>query len=694
MEEFPVKRTSTPQSFQFPSDGETVYENPPTLIWIPVDNNENYKLSIYDKNGKTVEEIMTSKNFANPSTILNPGEYTWTVECGNLMRKSMKFKIAENAIIFKRPSAKALFDSYPTQHPAYLFEKCDIDMIKSEKKEEIKILKENVFAALKRDLPTHPMFHIVGYEESLRDYFGYYRVYCDEDMVACAIFYALTGDESAGKKAKELLFEICGFNPLGPFAIDGEYTDEVGLSNIRCLPPVFDLLYNILSEKERRYVAQTICVYAQQCENKLRKIDYEKNPSDSHVGRIPAYLGGAALVLKGTGVCDDKTLLRWLGYALEIYCGIFPYYGGNDGSWAEGTFYSTSYTKWFIPFFSAVERFSGCSLFNRPFYHKYTNFLIHFCNTDYEIHPFGDGYWCDSESKEWPGFFAQNPYSVYAEKFGPELARERSKKCMKQKIYRLHLLDIFLPKFKSEELSLAPEPGDVAVFPDGGFIAMHTDLKSKDDICVLVRASRFTYDSHRHADQGSFALFSKGVALISPSGYYGYRYGTNHHFKWLKSTKAHNSLLFNGVDQRVLNPLDAVGKIISVDKNNKTCLIDMSEAYPNIKLWQRSFVINGKVLTITDIVEADEEVEITYPLHTLSKPTDANGKIFVERKGERLEIEADGIYLSEITDKYDVDLNADVPVEYHVSMPQQYHIYFKSKKSNRHKIIVKYKVNK
>ena len=65
----------------------------------------------------------------------------------------------------------------------------------------------------------------------------------------------------------------------------------------------------------------------------------------------------------------------------------------------------------------------------------------------------------------------------------------------------------------------------------------------------------------------------------------------------------------------------------------------------------------------------------------------------MERKGEKLEIEAQDISLVEITDKYDTDLNDGVPKEYHVTMPQQYHIYFKSKKSKNHKIVVKYKID-
>ena len=693
MKTFPTERTSHTQNFPFPSEGEIVYENPPTMIWVPVDGAESYTLTVYDENKNVLETIETAKNYTNPKAPLAPGTYFWTVETGDLRRDFMSFRIAENALLFERPDAEALFAAYPAERPAYLFSAEDIEQLKKERTTELSVLQKNVEIALARPLPAHPAYHKDGDYYAFRYYFANHRTVCDRDLVACALSYVLTGNEAAGKKGRELLMEICDWNPIGPCAVDGDYDDETGISNIRCLPPAFDMLYPLLSARERKYIAATIAVYAQQCENKLRKINYEKNPSHSHAGRVPAYLGGAALVLKGTGAVEEETLIRWLRYALDIYGGIFPYYGGNDGSWAEGTFYAASYTKWYLPFFAAVERYSGKSLFDRPFYHRYTNFLIHFCNKDYEIHPFGDGYWCDSDSAEWPGFFAQNPYTVYADKFGPALAVKRREEAADQSLYMLHLLDLFLPTLPKPARTLAVEPSDTAVFPDGGFAAMHTDLQSEDDIAVLIRASRFPYDSHRHADQGSFALFSAGVAMISPSGYYGWGYGTKHHMQWTKSTKAHNALLFNGHDQRVVPLLQSVGKILDMDPANKRCLLDLSSAYDKIRLWQRELTLEAGCLTVVDTVEADEPVEVLYPLHTLSEPYEKDGSVWVERKGQKLEICTSDLTLIGITDKPDVDLNEGVPAQDSVTMPPQYHIYYQAEKAEKHTIRVCFRIH-
>lgn len=692
---FPCERTSYTQNFQFPTEGEVIYENPPTLIWIPVEGAEKYTVTVFD--GQQVfEKIETEHSYANLSKLLDSKEYFWTVETDTgLLREKMSFTVSENAIHFERPTADEVFDAYPVERPSYIFSKGDISALLDERKEAFEALKRNVEVAIPRSLPKMPTYHHRPYSYEFVYYFKEHRLLCDRDLIACALLYALTGDEDAGKKGVELLLAICDLNPHGPCSVDGWWDDETGISNIRCLPPAFDMLYPLLSDRLRGYVASVIAIYAQQCENKLKKINYEQNPSNSHAGRVPAYLGGAALVLKGTGVVDDETLKRWLGYALDIYCGIFPFYGGNDGSWAEGIFYAASYTKWFLPFFSAVERYSGKSLFNRPFYHRFTNYLIHFCNYKYENFPFCDGYWEKPLSKEWPGFFAQNPFTVYADKFGPELAKKRCREYSNQEIYYLHLLDLFIPTLKAEDKSLAYDPENVALFPDSGYIAMHTDLESDDDICVMARASKFSHDSHRHKDQGSFALFCGGVSLISPSGYYGIGYGTNHHYGWTKSTKAHNCILVDGIGQEAVPHLESVGKFISVDKENRVCIMDMSSAYPNISKWHRTLKLESGCLTVIDEVESESDIEITYCLHTLSQPSASGNNVKVERKGVKMHIiPNDSLTLSEISDRFDIDVNDGQPQEFHVETEPQYHIYYKSDKAKSHKFEVKYIIEK
>ncbi|MBE6999896.1 MAG: hypothetical protein E7428_06895 [Ruminococcaceae bacterium] len=693
---FPLTRRSTRENFPFPAPGAVIDETTPCLIWIPVDGATGYTVTVKSQAGDVIFSESTEKNYIYPTIPWAPGSYSWNVVTHQGEERGWQaFQISDNAIPFIRPNAREVFDSIPDCRPRHLFFTQDIPTLLLDHAGELETLKRNVELAYRHGMPTPPRYAHDGDELPYREYFGAYRDYCDRDLVACALCYTLTGDEKAGDHAKELLLTICDMNPLGPCSLHGEFGDEVGLSNARCLPAVLDLLYPLLDGKQMRYVASTVAVYAKQCEERIRGIDYIHNPSDSHVGRLPAYLGEAALVLKDTGVEDDETLVNWLELTLDIYNGIFPFYGCPDGSWAEGAFYSTSYTKWYLPFFSAVERFSGISLFRRPFYLRYSHYLLHFCNEAYEVHPFGDGYWCHPEDAEWPGFFAQDPYRVYAERFGPPLLEARRKSLPAPDYFRLHLLDIFLPKSPVPfENTITGDAENAALFPYGGYGVLHTDMSAPDDICVMARASRYTADSHRHADQGSFALFCGGKALISPSGYFGRQYGSKHHFGWTKTTIAHNVALIDGLGQGTNQ--NTACRITEFDGENKCFTMDLTPAYEGrVKSYLRTISLDKGGMTVTDKIEAVTPVEVTYPLHTLVMPREADGKVLVERESATLQILPDpAMSLDRITDNYDVDLNEGEPEAYHVTMPPQFHIYYKTEKATSHTLMVRYEVEK
>ncbi len=690
---FPLERTSTRQVFTFPESGRVVYENPVCLCWIPIEGEHTYTVTV-SQNGRELLRDTTSFNYY-VATLPIEGEYSWNVFCEGAERGELSFSLAKDHVSIKRVSADELFNNVPDVHPRHLFFSEDIEEIVNSREAELAVLRRNIEQAYIDGMPKMPMFHRDPDALPYREFFGRYRDFVDRNLVACSLGYALLGDIKAGEFAKELLFTVCDRNPHGPCSINGGWGDEIGLSMARCLPAVYDMLYDLFNKNERQYIAFTVRTYAEQCYERLKTLDYCQNPGDSHAGRLPAYLGEAAMVLKGSGVLPDSKLIEWLRYSLEIYGGIFPYYGTPDGGWAEGPFYSSSYTKWFLPFFSAVERYGGTRFLDRPFYQRLTNFFIHFASPINENHPFGDGYWCHPEDAEWPGFFAQDPFRFYADRFGPSLARELSAKNAKPELYLLHLLDIFLPTHKTSCTKLTAEASNTAVFPDAGFISMHTDLEhAQNDLSVIARASRFGSDSHRHADQGSFAIFYNGVALISPSGYFGRGYGTAHHFGWLKQTIAHNAILVDGVGQE-FHSLTSRAKIISCTDEGvvKTAKLDISDAYSMLKSWERTIVLEGKTVTVTDNIVSERDVTITYPLHALSEPIESDGSVVIERSGVKLSINADdSLALKEITDKFGVDLNEGVPEPYKVTMPTQWHIFYETQKAKNHTLTVSFTV--
>ncbi len=700
-EEFPRERTSGLQVFPSPVDGACVPENPPALIWLPLPSDTNdtvlYRCTVTDAGGRGVYSCEVYGNTAVPDRFLPIGDYFWDVEAveTGVKRGKQRFAVTEDSIPFLRPTVDEVLAGLPDCRPRHIFTKDEIPAILAAHPEELETLRRNIEQAYLDGLPERPMFHRDADALPYREYFGRFRDFCDRNLVACALGYHLLDDENAGAFAKKLFLHLCDWNPNGPCSLCGQWGDEVGLSMARCLPAVFDLLYPLLNEKERRYAAETVAMYAEQCERRLSSLNYSHNPGSSHAGRLPAYLGEAALSLWGCGVVPEAALRKWLDKALTIYNGVFPYFGGADGSWAEGTFYSTSYTKWYLPFFSAVARFSGRSYLDRPFYRNFARYLLHFALPQYEIHPFGDGYWCTPDSPEWPGFFAQNPFRVYAQVSGLPDAMDADRRLAAPDLFKLHLLDVFLSEFPFSDNCTA-RITDADVFPDAGFVSLHSDHTSENDLHLMARASRFGPGSHRHPDNGSFALFFGGTALLTPSGYFGRQYGSAHHMKWLNTTKAHNAVLIDGIGQDGRN-FRHTGEILSctIDENgHRTAVLDLTASYPMLKRWIRTFrVTDGNTAYVEDVIEADHPVEVTYALHTLSEPEAWEDGFRMERNGCVMTVKPEeGQFVSrEITDRYDVDLNEGEPSEYHVTMPQQYHVYFETEKKDVH--LLKMKVN-
>lgn len=691
----PSERTDKRQNFPFPSDGERVYETPPTLIWAPHPDEKphKYTVTVWDGGGRVKFSAVTEQSFAYDTKKWDAGKYTWQLTADDGAERGIQsFEIAEEAVFFDRPTADEVLGGIPDERPRQLFSPSDITMLVNERRGAVDALLRTCEAAYADGIPEPPRFHL-GEGLPYREYFGRYRDYCDRDLVALSLAYSLLGDERAGRAATERLMAICNTTPLGPSAVNGPYGDEVGLSNARCLPAVFDMLYPLLDEKARRFVGETVAVYAEQCLARLCASDYKRNPENSHVGRLPAYLGDAAIALHGTGIRAESTLKSWLEFALDVYCGPFPFYGTPDGAWAEGAFYATSYTRWYLPFFSAVERFSGKSLLARPFYMRLSHFLYHFCHPDYEIHPFGDGYWCRSEDKEWPGFFAQNPFRIYADRYGPTAARELAERLSSPKIMRLHLLDVFLPTPRgSGDHPLCSEIRECHHFERGGLVALHSALGKEDDVCLLARATPFPAGSHRHRDQGGFALFLGGVALVSPSGYFGRGYGTRHHVEWTRSTEAHGLPLIDGKGQS--DALTAVGRIVEFDGERREVVMELADAYAdkNIISYRRTLRVDEGGLSLTDEIRAAEPVTLDFNLHFLSKPTVGDGELSLTREGAMLRIHStDGEPCSfKITDEYRVPLNEGVPPELAVDMPKQYHATLHRSAAELHRISLRF----
>ena len=666
MKRFPQKRGPA-SIFPAPDPDEVVEINPPSLQWVAEPDVTNYRVVVTDAAGKTVADEMADRNIFRFRKMLAPGRYVWNVFADGAELGERAFTVPENARPYLPPTAKELLDRLPAEHPRLRFRREDLPVLREKFADELAVLRRNAAAAEARPLMPYPDYYTSAKIHDHRSSLDRAREFLDRDTVACALVYLFDGDQAAGARAREAVLRVMTWNPVGLCSVRGVGGDEVGLSICRTMPSILDWTWELFTPGEIEWISETMAKYA--ADNYRRMIDnrFLADPGSSHLGRQPGYLGEAALLL--AEFLDRETAEKYLDFALDVYTVFFPHYGGRGGGWAEGTFYGSSYTKWYLPFFFTVEHLTGFSFLAKPFYRHLADFFVHFAPPGQEAHPFGDGNWPTAE--EWPGFQAQDPFGVYADRFGPETARRFSRELRAGvETYNLHLLDLIYPPGKQENHE---ETKTSFICRDTGFVSMRKCPGDPPrDIALLARCSRYGTPSHQHADQGNFAVMAGGKALLAPSGTFGYVFGENHHTGWTRQTVAHNCILIDGVGQEK-NSAEAIGVIESFDGD--TAVFDLSPAYPMLKRYRRtlSFDRAAGVMKVLDELESEREATVDFRLHSYSEPVLlADGRVKIERGGAVAEITPPGGEYS-MTDLYEYGGVSYTPGERHHGF-KQYHM--------------------
>ena len=202
----------------------------------------------------------------------------------------------------------------------------------------------------------------------------------------------------------------------------------------------------------------------------------------------------------------------------------------------------------------------------------------------------------------------------------------------------------------------------------------------EQDTAVLIRASKYGTQSHMHADQGGFAVISRGRGLISPTGYFGRGGGTDHHRLWTLQTHAHNCILVDGEGQPARS-IRTVGRIEYLNEEGPYAFtsLELKGAYPQLAAYRRRiFFLRPGLILVYDDLKAEKEVRYSWLAHTLSPPEVEGDGIAVRRDPASLRIHlvTGGAETPDFTwtDRFGVGINDNVPEHVHRDHPAQYHL--------------------
>jgi len=150
----------------------------------------------------------------------------------------------------------------------------------------------------------------------------------------------------------------------------------------------------------------------------------------------------------------------------------------------------------------------------------------------------------------------------------------------------------------------APEKIEKLIwYRDAGEAVMHSSLDNPGtDLALSFRSSRYGCVNHTYANQNSFNLAYRGRNIFANTGYY-FKYGSRHHLTDSRHTRAHNTILVNGVGQAFAN--EAYGQIVRGAESDHIvyCLGDASHAYADtshIDAWVRNIAAAGLTQTPAD----------------------------------------------------------------------------------------------
>ncbi len=668
--------------FPTPRDGAAVGINPPGFGWWRAPGASMYRLNIWNEVGHQVYTAPYLKDPVHlPDRVFPAGEYVWNVEASDASEKVLarrafwRFVIPEGVPEFPWEAPAVILARLPDTHPRYIFPRDSLPELRwslaAGRKRAGDSIRSSAERYLRTALPEPPVYHTytdparqrMGYTK----YYGYLRGIIDSAMSTMALAYLLTGDERFGLAAKKILLEVETWGIEGPMSVMAPWGDEPGLSMAKHGQRAYDWLYDLFDESERRRVREMTIGRARQVLARLKKADYLAKPSESHNGRLIAYMSEYAVVLNG----EAPDTAEWLDYSLRGLTTFYPHWGDSDGGWAEGVSYGLSYNSIYLSALESLLAAAGYNLYQRPFFRGVRRFFLYCTSPVGEMKPYGDG------TEGGVGGSGATLMTHYGRRFDDPAClwyAQQAGNGISDPLIAVLTEDTIKPAAPAALAS-------AAVFRGIGWAALHSALDAPQrDTFLLFKSSPYGSVSHSHADQNSFAILKGGRALAIPSGYYGPSYGMPHHDQWTRQTKANNSILVNGAGQ-VDRSGKAVGRITDFRHQQALTYVsgDATAAYGGrlVKFLRHALFLRPAVFVVLDEIEAPTPAEFIWLMHALEEMqmNESERWLVSRRKGASLSVKLAcpaGLGFSQ-TDQFDTAYNQGNPPEYWEDKANQWH---------------------
>ncbi len=662
---------------EYPIDKSTLTKNPVALMWpLPYENIRNtldgfrvdkkkvsisYKIRLSQdpQLKKNVIETDSPWPFYNHGKAFGMGSWYWqyayTDNSGKYVwSKIYTFTVNKNAATFAPPPANLVLNAIPAYHPRVLLDgkSWDTFIAKCEKTPQRDWYLKRADGALGskissiNDIDTSKLQGLTNAVQRNALLTRESRRIVDREEVnieALTRSYLLTKDPKYAKGALDRIEKIISWND-SPLVV-GDFNSSVILS-ISTL--AYDAFYNLLTEAQKQILLEQIrttggAMY-REYSNHL-----ELHIADNHVWQMTLRILTMA-AFTTYGELPEASL--WASYCYNVWVARFP--GLNeDGAWHNGDSYFGVNLRTLVEVPYLYSRLSGFDFFSDPWYQGNIMYVIYNFMPSSKSGGNGSSHQKvlspDGTRMLYAEALARLTGSSYAGDYvrhiaaqNPKLRRSALLAKAGDLTWTLLQIDKPLPRGKLSELPLA------YVFPQSGLAFFDSDLDDYSRNAMLsFRSSPYGSTSHALANQNAFNTFYGGKSLFYSSGHH-ISFVDKHSIYCHRGTRAHNTILVNGMGQRIgVEGFAWIPRYYS-GQNISYVLGDASNAYGEVtselwlerarladvelspktgwdknhlKLFRRHVVElgNAGLMLIYDELEADSAVKFSYLLHTVEQ---------------------------------------------------------------------------
>ena len=617
-----------------PSSGSLSAVNPPGFCWRPQDKIVSWELECagdetFDSVRYRAAEI--EFNVHCPARVFPPGDYAWRYRGADADGSKTEwssprtFTIPSDAVSMPMPSRTELLNRIPKSHPRLFVRPEDLPRLRELAEGPMKDRFQELDAQCRRLLadppptaepPKYPSDMVRKSEEWRKTWWGNrtYTTAALNGAATLAFTRLLGGNEEYGQLAKRILLDCAQWDPKG--ATGYRYNDEAGMPYAYYFCRTYTFVHNLLSEEERELCRAVMKIrgeemYRHLCPRHLWR------PYSSHSNRAWHFLGevGIAFIDEIEGADD------WLWFAMNTFFNVYPVWCDDDGGWHEGSAYWSSYVSRFTWWADVMRAATGVNAYQKPYFSKVGYYPMYLMPPGKVGGGLGDlvARRRASENVSLVSVLAAqagNPHwQWYVEQMGgPSPASGY-----------VGFIRGTLPEVEAKRPDDLPSS---RLFKGTGQAYLNSTLCDADeDVQIVFKSSPFGTQSHGYEANNSFLLWAYGKRLLIRTGYRDV-YGSEHHTKWMWSTRSVNNITVDGQSQGH-RTASARGRIVDFKTTPSVDLVigEAGEAYSGEKTdgnpdgrlldrFTRAIVfVKPELVIVFDRLAAREESGFEYWLH-------------------------------------------------------------------------------